>query len=109
MNEDLKASIEEVKTRVDEILDMRGALSAVATMQEEIERLRVEVTLLEVRLNVPGNPPSRKFNWFVIGVALYGAALALILVNSQRGLALPWSVAFWFWSACMAAVLLAKK
>jgi hypothetical protein len=47
MNEDPKASPEEVNDRADAVLEMAGALSAVAAMQEELERVNVEMALLE--------------------------------------------------------------
>jgi predicted PP-loop superfamily ATPase len=89
--------------------ELESTIEQVLRLQDELEQLKVEFALLEMRMNASENPPRRKVNWFVIGVALYGGVLAWILLNSQQGLALPWAVTMWFWCACMIALFVAKR
>ena len=89
--------------------ELESTIEQVRHLHDELEKLKVEFVLLEMRINSE-HPPRRKVNWFVIGVALYGGVLALALARShQGGLTMSWLVAFCFWCACMIAVFVAKQ
>lgn len=46
--------------------ELESAIERQSQLQNELEQLKVEFALLEMRLNE--NPPRRKVNWFVAGI-----------------------------------------